>query len=41
MQGGGVIIDLSKSSVTADQLANIQARVAGADARVRKIVVMP
>ena len=29
VRGGGVIIDLSQSSVTADQLANIQARIAG------------
>ena len=41
VQGGGVIIDLSQSSVTADQLANIQARIAGTGARVGQIVVMP
>ncbi|WIX85508.1 RHS repeat-associated core domain-containing protein [Amycolatopsis sp. DG1A-15b] len=41
VQGGGVIIDLSRTSVTADQLGNIQARIAGTGARVGQIVVMP
>ncbi|MER7008585.1 polymorphic toxin-type HINT domain-containing protein [Dactylosporangium sp. NPDC000555] len=41
VQGGGVIIDLSRTSVTADQLANIQARIAGTGARVGQIEVMP
>jgi hypothetical protein len=41
VQGGGVIIDLSRTSVTADQLANIQARIAGTGVRVGQIVVMP
>ncbi|WP_158632057.1 polymorphic toxin-type HINT domain-containing protein [Micromonospora sp. Llam0] len=41
VRGGGVIIDLSQTSVTADQLANIQARIAGTGARVGQIEVMP
>jgi hypothetical protein len=41
VQGGGVIIDLSQTSVTADQLANIQARIAGTGARIGQILVMP
>jgi hypothetical protein len=39
--GGGVIIDLAESEVTADQLGNVAARIAGTGARVGKIVVMP
>ncbi|MFC4064623.1 CdiA C-terminal domain-containing protein [Actinoplanes subglobosus] len=41
VQGGGVIIDHSRTSVNADQLANIQARIAGTGARVGQIQVMP
>jgi hypothetical protein len=39
--GGGVIIDLSETTVSADQLGNIQSRVAGTGGRVSQIVVMP
>jgi hypothetical protein len=39
--GGGVIIDLSNTTVTPAQLANIQARVAGTGSRVGTVVVMP
>ncbi|MEV6242971.1 RHS repeat-associated core domain-containing protein [Lentzea sp. NPDC051838] len=41
VHGGGVIVDLSRSSVTADQLANIEARVFGTGGRVGQIVVLP
>jgi contact-dependent growth inhibition (CDI) system CdiA-like toxin len=40
VQGGRVIIDLSQTSVTADQLVNIQARVANTGGHVGQIVVM-
>jgi hypothetical protein len=39
--GGGVIIDLSQSTVTAEDLANIEYRVAQTGARVGQIVVLP
>jgi hypothetical protein len=38
---GGGVIDLSESEVTADQLGNVAARIAGTSARVGKIVVIP
>ncbi|MFG1610898.1 RHS repeat-associated core domain-containing protein [Actinoplanes sp. NPDC049265] len=41
VQGGGVVVDLSRTSVSADQLANIQARIAGTGARVGQIEVIP
>ena len=41
VHGGGVVIDLSETTVTPDQLANIQARVAGSGGRVGNIEVIP
>nr|WP_272917939.1 polymorphic toxin-type HINT domain-containing protein [Actinomadura rayongensis] len=41
VQGGGVIIDLSRTSVTPEQLANIEARIAGTGARIGSIKVIP
>ncbi|MCO5973359.1 CdiA C-terminal domain-containing protein [Actinoallomurus soli] len=41
VHGGGVILDLSQTSVTPEDLGNIQARIAGTGGRVSKIVVMP
>ncbi len=39
--GGGVIVDLSGTSVTADQLGNLAARVAGTGSRVGEVILMP
>jgi hypothetical protein len=39
--GGGVIVDLSGSSVVAGQLGNLGARVAGSGSRVGQVIVMP
>lgn len=39
--GGGVVVDLSKTSVTPEELGNIEYRVARTGARVSRVVVMP
>jgi hypothetical protein len=40
VHGGGVILDLAHTRVTREQLANIEARVAGTGAHVSRIVVI-
>ncbi|QGQ18436.1 hypothetical protein GC089_03160 [Cellulomonas sp. JZ18] len=39
--GGGVVVDLSSTSVTAAQLGDVAARVAGTGSRVREVILMP
>ncbi|MGD0808295.1 MAG: RHS repeat-associated core domain-containing protein, partial [Acidimicrobiales bacterium] len=41
VHGGGIIVDLSGTSVTPEQLGNVEARVAGTGARVGKVVILP
>ena len=41
VHGGGVIADLSRTTVTVEQLGNIGARVAGGTSRVSSVVILP
>jgi filamentous hemagglutinin len=41
VRGGGVVIDLSKSPLTPDQLGNILPRVQGVTNQVSNVVVIP
>ena len=39
--GGGVVVDLSQTSITLEQLGNLQARIAGTGSRVGDVLVIP
>jgi hypothetical protein len=41
VRGGGVVIDLSKSGLTPDQLGNILPRVKGVTSQISDIIVLP
>lgn len=41
VHGGGVIVDLSQTSVTPEQLGDVMARVQGTGSRVGSIIIMP